>query len=148
LEWKEPSFQNLPRLNLVSLQNGHSVFYSSLELPKQLLIILRQIGESIWQKIYFIWMVLALPILYFDTCSIMELGFLLCWGLARIDLSSTVVMKIDLVGEKDRGLAMGLNEFAGYFAVGLVAFSYQDILPKNTGFYPSIWDWNSIIGFY
>ena len=36
--------------------------------------------------------------------------------------SSTVVMKIDLVGEKDRGLAMGLNEFAGYFAVGLIAF--------------------------
>jgi len=36
--------------------------------------------------------------------------------------SSTVVMKIDLVGEKDRGFAMGLNEFAGYFAVGLLAF--------------------------
>ncbi len=36
--------------------------------------------------------------------------------------SSTVVMKIDLVGEKNRGLAMGLNEFAGYFAVGVVAF--------------------------
>ncbi|MCX8020804.1 MAG: MFS transporter [Chitinophagaceae bacterium] len=36
--------------------------------------------------------------------------------------SSTVVMKIDLVGEKDRGFAMGLNEFAGYFAVGLVAY--------------------------
>lgn len=36
--------------------------------------------------------------------------------------SSTVVMKIDLVGEKDRGFAMGLNEFSGYFAVGLVAF--------------------------
>lgn len=36
--------------------------------------------------------------------------------------SSTVVMKIDLVGQKDRGLAMGLNEFAGYFAVGLTAF--------------------------
>lgn len=36
--------------------------------------------------------------------------------------SSTVVMKIDLVGEKDRGLAMGLNEFAGYFAVGVFAF--------------------------
>jgi MFS family permease len=27
-----------------------------------------------------------------------------------------------LVGEKNRGLAMGINEFAGYFAVGLVAF--------------------------
>ena len=36
--------------------------------------------------------------------------------------SSTVVMKIDLVGEKDRGFAMGLNEFAGYFAIGVVAF--------------------------
>jgi MFS family permease len=31
-------------------------------------------------------------------------------------------MKIDLVGEKDRGLAMGLNESAGYLAVGGVAF--------------------------
>lgn len=36
--------------------------------------------------------------------------------------SSTVIMKIDLAGEKDRGFAMGLNEFAGYFAVGIVAF--------------------------
>lgn len=37
--------------------------------------------------------------------------------------SSTVIMKIDLVGEKDRGLAMGLNESAGYLAVGLAAFA-------------------------
>jgi MFS family permease len=36
--------------------------------------------------------------------------------------SSTVVMKIDLVGEKQRGLAMGLNEFAGYLAVAAFAF--------------------------
>lgn len=36
--------------------------------------------------------------------------------------SSTVVMKIDLVGKKNRGLAMGLNESSGYLAVGLVAF--------------------------
>ncbi|MFN4087098.1 MAG: MFS transporter [Spirosomataceae bacterium] len=36
--------------------------------------------------------------------------------------SSTVVIKIDLVGDKNRGLAMGLNEFAGYLSVGLVAF--------------------------
>lgn len=36
--------------------------------------------------------------------------------------SSTVVMKIDLVGEKQRGFAMGLNEFAGYIAVAAVAF--------------------------
>jgi MFS family permease len=31
--------------------------------------------------------------------------------------STTVIMKIDLVGSKRRGFAMGLNEFAGYFAV-------------------------------
>ncbi len=31
--------------------------------------------------------------------------------------STTVIMKIDLVGAKQRGLAMGLNEFSGYFAV-------------------------------
>ena len=36
--------------------------------------------------------------------------------------SSTVMMKIDLVGEKDRGFAMGLNEFAGYLALAIVAF--------------------------
>ncbi|HLX91993.1 MAG TPA: MFS transporter [Puia sp.] len=36
--------------------------------------------------------------------------------------SSTVVMKIDLVGEKERGFAVGLNEFAGYVAVAVVAF--------------------------
>lgn len=36
--------------------------------------------------------------------------------------SSTVVMKIDLVGERNRGLAMGLNEFAGYLSVALIAF--------------------------
>ncbi len=37
--------------------------------------------------------------------------------------SATVVMKIDLAGERDRGLAMGLNEFAGYLAVALSAFA-------------------------
>lgn len=40
----------------------------------------------------------------------------LCW-------SSTVVMKMDLVGDKNRGLAMGLNEAAGYLAVGATAFA-------------------------
>ncbi|MDX1828869.1 MAG: MFS transporter [Lutibacter sp.] len=36
--------------------------------------------------------------------------------------SSTVVMKIDLVGEKQRGFAMGLNEFSGYLSVAIIAF--------------------------
>ncbi|MFU8803484.1 MAG: MFS transporter [Bradymonadaceae bacterium] len=37
--------------------------------------------------------------------------------------STTVIMKIDLAGPKKRGLAMGLNEFAGYFAVALSALA-------------------------
>jgi MFS family permease len=40
----------------------------------------------------------------------------LCW-------SATVIMKIDLVGPQRRGLAMGLNEFAGYGAVSLSALA-------------------------
>jgi len=35
--------------------------------------------------------------------------------------STTVIMKIDLVGRRHRGLAMGLNEFAGYLAVAVAA---------------------------
>jgi predicted MFS family arabinose efflux permease len=34
----------------------------------------------------------------------------------------TVIMKVDLVGPRQRDLAVGLNEFAGYLAVGLTAF--------------------------
>jgi MFS family permease len=40
----------------------------------------------------------------------------LCW-------STTVIMKIDLVGPAARGLAMGLNEAAGYGAVSLAALA-------------------------
>src|SRR5881398_668779 len=40
----------------------------------------------------------------------------LCW-------STTVIMKIDLVGPERRGIAMGLNEFAGYVAVSLSALA-------------------------
>jgi MFS family permease len=36
--------------------------------------------------------------------------------------SMTVIMKIDLVGPRSRGLAVGVNEFAGYVAVGATAF--------------------------
>ncbi len=36
--------------------------------------------------------------------------------------SMTVIMKVDLVGPKRRGLALGLNEFAGYLAVGFTAW--------------------------
>lgn len=38
----------------------------------------------------------------------------LCW-------SAAVIMKIDLAGARQRGLAMGLNEFAGYLAMSLAS---------------------------
>ena len=37
--------------------------------------------------------------------------------------STAVIMKIDLVGPRQRGLAMGLNEFAGYVALALSALA-------------------------
>ena len=49
--------------------------------------------------------------------------------------SSTIIMKIDLVGPKNRGLAMGVNESAGYLSIGLVAFLTASIA-SNYGLYP------------
>jgi MFS family permease len=37
--------------------------------------------------------------------------------------STAVIMKIDLAGPRNRGLAMGLNEFAGYGAVAIAAWA-------------------------
>jgi MFS family permease len=37
--------------------------------------------------------------------------------------SATVIMKIDLVGSERRGLALGMNEFAGYLAVAIAALA-------------------------
>jgi len=52
----------------------------------------------------------------------------LCW-------STAVIMKIDLVGPKQRGLAMGLNEFAGYVAVALSALA-TGVLASRYGLRP------------
>ena len=43
----------------------------------------------------------------------------------------TVIMKVDLVGPKRRGLALGLNEFAGYFAVGVMSWVTGYIAAHN-----------------
>lgn len=44
--------------------------------------------------------------------------------------STTVIMKIDLVGPRQRGLAMGLNEFAGYLSVALAALATGEIASR------------------
>jgi len=70
--------------------------------------------------------IIALPIpfilIYAPSWSWIVFANLLLGVNQGLTWSSTVVMKIDLVGQKDRGLAMGLNESAGYLAVGGVAF--------------------------
>ena len=53
----------------------------------------------------------------------------LCW-------STTVIMKIDLVGPERRGLAMGLNEAAGYVAVSLAALA-SGYLASSYGLRPA-----------
>ena len=53
---------------------------------------------------------------WFDVANVLlGVNQALCW-------SMTVIMKVDLVGPKRRGLALGLNEFAGYLAVGFTAW--------------------------
>ena len=76
------------------------------------------------------------PVLLAGWCFALPVPFLVIWApswswvvFANVLLginqglawSTTVIMKIDLVGPKQRGLAMGLNEFAGYLAVALAA---------------------------
>jgi MFS family permease len=49
--------------------------------------------------------------------------------------STTVIMKVDLVGPRNRGLAMGLNEAAGYGAVALAAMA-TGLIAARTGLRP------------
>ena len=50
--------------------------------------------------------------------------------------STTVIMKIDLAGPSNRGLAMGLNEFAGYAAVAAAALA-TGLIAESMGFRPA-----------
>jgi MFS family permease len=53
---------------------------------------------------------------WFDIANVLlGVNQALCW-------SMTVIMKVDLVGPRRRGFALGLNEFAGYVAVGFTAW--------------------------
>ncbi|MBI1999637.1 MAG: MFS transporter [candidate division NC10 bacterium] len=54
--------------------------------------------------------------IWFDVANILlGINQALAW-------SMTVIMKVDLVGPARRGLALGLNEFAGYLSVGVMAW--------------------------
>jgi MFS family permease len=72
------------------------------------------------------WLV-AMPVpfllMWAPTWSFVLLANLLLGISQGLTWSTTVIMKIDLVGPRQRGLAMGLNEFAGYLAVGASALA-------------------------
>jgi MFS family permease len=78
------------------------------------------------------------PVLVLGWLAAVPVPFLLMWaptwnlvlfanlllGISQgLTWSMTVIMKIDLVGPRQRGLAMGLNEFAGYLAVAASALA-------------------------
>ena len=69
---------------------------------------------------------LALPvpflIIYAPACWWIDLANVFLGANQALAWSMTVIMKIDLAGPKRRGLALGLNEFAGYFAVGVTSW--------------------------
>jgi MFS family permease len=69
---------------------------------------------------------LALPvpflIIYAPAWGWIDLANVLLGANQALAWSMTVIMKIDLVGPRRRGLALGLNEFAGYFAVGVTSW--------------------------
>jgi MFS family permease len=83
--------------------------------------------------------VLALPIpfllIYAQSWNWVLIANVLLGVSQGLTWSSTVVMKIDLVGEKERGFAMGLNEFAGYLSVGVIAF-LTAFIASNYGITP------------
>src|SRR3989441_4476987 len=58
--------------------------------------------------------------------------------------SMTVVMKIDLVGPRRRGLALGLNESAGYLGVAIAAF-LTGLLAASTAPRTLVWAGGAII---
>ncbi len=78
------------------------------------------------------------PILILGWLFALPVPFLIIWApewwwidLANVLLganqamawSMTVIMKIDLAGPRRRGLALGINEFAGYLAVGVTSWA-------------------------
>jgi MFS family permease len=81
------------------------------------------------------WAALPVPFLlmYADSWSWVIAANILLGINQGLAWSSTVIMKVDIVGQKNRGLAMGINEFAGYLSVGLASYLASSIA-SNYGY--------------
>lgn len=91
------------------------------------------------KKLLIIGWVIALPLpfilMFADNWNWIVLANILLGIHQGLAWSSTVVMKMDLVNEKQRGLAMGLNEFAGYLSIAAVAY-FTAYIADNYGLRP------------
>jgi MFS family permease len=103
-------------------------FIISFGLTKAVLnLVAGRASERVGRKpILLIGWVLALPvpflIIHAQSWWWIDLANVLLGANQALAWSMTVIMKIDLVGPRRRGLALGLNEFAGYFAVGAMSW--------------------------
>ncbi len=87
------------------------------------------------------WVALPVPFLlmYADTWTWIIAANILLGVNQGLAWSSTVIMKVDIVGQKNRGLAMGINEFAGYLSVGLASYLASSIASSyGYAFFPFI----------
>ncbi|HET9431584.1 MAG TPA: MFS transporter, partial [Chitinophagaceae bacterium] len=75
------------------------------------------------------WVALPVPVLlmYAESWTWIIFANILLGINQGLAWSTTVIMKIDIVGQKNRGLAMGINEFAGYLSVGLASYLASSI---------------------
>ena len=112
----------------LSSKTAITSFIVSFGVTKAVLnLVAARLSDRVGRKpILVIGWLFALPvpflIIYAPTWAWIDLANVLLGVNQALAWSMTVIMKIDLVGPRRRGLALGLNEFAGYFAVGATAW--------------------------
>src|SRR5947207_2681679 len=104
-------------------------FIVSFGITKAILnLVAARVSERVGRKpLLVVGWLFALPvpflIIYARTWWWIDLANVLLGVNQALAWSMTVNMKIDLVGPKRRGLALGRNECAGYFAVGAMSWA-------------------------
>src|SRR5262249_27349140 len=112
----------------LSSKTAITSFIVSFGVTKAIInLVAARVSDRIGRKpILVIGWLLAVPvaflIIYAPAWWWVDLANVLLGANQAMAWSMTVIMKIDLVGPKRRGLALGLNEFAGYFAVGAMSW--------------------------
>ncbi|HKW93959.1 MAG TPA: MFS transporter [Methylomirabilota bacterium] len=112
----------------LSSKTAITSFIVSFGVTKAVLnLVAARLSDRVGRKpILVIGWLFALPVpfllIYAPTWGWIDLANVLLGANQALAWSMTVIMKIDLVGPRRRGLALGLNEFAGYFAVGVTSW--------------------------